>query len=394
MRELRLADGDAYDGAKLRRSTTRLNRLGYFSAVDTELVPTGQDEEVDLKIKIKETNTGAIMGGVGYSAYTDVGVSASISERNLFGRGYGLALQGFFSWRKSSGTLTFSNPRIYDTNLSFSNSLYYTHDNWDEFSKETLGDSIQFGYPLGDYTTAALGYRLERYVLSDVAFGADESIRKYKGVNWTSAVRANLVRDTTDSARPTKGTITRLSAEYGGGGLGGSDNFVKTVADWQAFYSWFPNHTWHLRGRLGGVFQNTDSPIPAFERFYVGGIDTIRGYSTTDLSPRGKLSLVPGKGFERSQIGGDRMGIVNLEYIWTFQQDMGLSLVPFFDAGFNVDQRQWGSVQDYIVASAGLELRWRSPMGDLRIAYGIPLVKDYDKEMESGRFEFTMGQYF
>jgi outer membrane protein insertion porin family len=89
------------------------------------------------------------------------------------------------------------------------------------------------------------------------------------------------------------------------------------------------------------------------------------------------------------------MGVLNVEYIWTFQKDMGLALVPFFDGGFNIDQKTMGNDLDkYLVASAGLELRWRSPMGDLRIAYGIPLVQDYDKEMESGRLEFSMGQFF
>ena len=88
MRELRLADGDSYDGAKLRRSIERLNRLRYFSQVNTELVPTGDgEEEVDLKINLKEENTGAVMAGIGYSTYYDVGLPGSIMARNLFGQG-------------------------------------------------------------------------------------------------------------------------------------------------------------------------------------------------------------------------------------------------------------------------------------------------------------------
>lgn len=386
LRELRLADGDPYDGAKLRRSTERLNRLRYFSAVDTELVPTGVEDEVDLKVKVKETNTGAIMGGIGYSTYYDVGVSASIMERNLFGRGYWAQLQGFFSWRRTSGTLSLTNPRFNDTELLLGNDLYYTHDYWDDFTKDTFGDTIRLAYPIGEYTSVGVGYRLERYELYDVNPWSSPSIRNYKGINWTSAVNARITRDTTDSRdRPTKGTITRLWAEYGGGGLGGSDNFVKAMADWQGFYTWRPNHTIHLRGRLGGVFQNTDDVVPVFERFYVGGIDTIRGYSYTDVSPRDRRY--------HDQIGGDRMGVANLEYVWTFQKDLGLALVPFLDAGFNTDSK-FMDVSDKIVYSTGLELRWRSPMGDLRIAYGIPLVKDYDDEMPQGRLEFTMGQFF
>ena len=394
LREMRLGDGDPYEGAKLRRSTERLNRLRYFSALDTELVPTESEDQVDLKVKVKEANTGALMAGIGYSTYFDVGVNASIMERNLFGRGYQLALSGFFSWRRTSGTLTFNNPRVYDTDLSFGNDLYYLHDYWDSFTRDTIGDTIRFAYPIGEYTSVGVSYRLERYEIYDVDHNASPYITDYKGVNWTSAFGARITRDTTDDReRPTRGTIARIWGEWGGGGLGGTDNFVKVVADWQGFYSFNPQNTIHLRARLGGVFENTGSRIPVFERFYVGGMDTVRGYSYTDASPRSQDPR-----YEHDVIGGDRMGVLNLEYVWTFQKDMGLALVPFFDIGFNYSsddgQRLALDFDDYWVYSAGLELRWRSPMGDLRIAYGIPLKKDLDGEREPGRLEFSMGQFF
>jgi outer membrane protein insertion porin family len=245
-------------------------------------------------------------------------------------------------------------------------------------------------HPIGEYTSIGWGYRLEQYRLSDISPWSSALIRDYRGTNWTSAVNARIVRDTTDDrARPTKGTITTVSGEYGGGGLGGDDNFVKTLADWNGFYSWRPEHTIHLRGRVGGVFQNTNKNVPIFDRFYLGGIDTIRGFSYTDLSPRDKRS--------GEHIGGDRMGIVNAEYVWMFQKDLGLAIVPFVDGGFNIDsksKRRHTINDDTWVWSSGLELRWRSPMGDLRLAYGWPLTKNYDREWKPGRFEFTMGSFF
>ena len=387
LREMRLADGDVYDGAKLRRSNERLNRLRYFSQVNTELVPTGVDDEVDLKVNLKEDNTGAIMAGIGYSTYYDVGVTASIMERNLFGRGYWAQLQGFFSWRRSSGTLSFTNPRLWDTDLAVGGDLYYLLDTWDNFMKETAGAAIRMAYPLGEFTTVGWGYRLERYRIYDISFWSTDIIRDYKGINWTSAVNARIIRDTTDDrVRPTKGTITTLSGEYGGGGLGGNDNFIKPLAEWHGFYTWRPEHTIHLRGRVGGVFQNTGSNVPIFDRFYLGGIDTIRGFSYTDISPRDRHT--------GEHIGGDRMGIVNAEYVWMFQKDLGLAVVPFVDSGFNIDSKRMQIDGNTWVWTSGLELRWRSPMGDLRVAYGWPLTKNYDGNWKQGRFEFTMGSFF
>lgn len=389
LREMRLGDGDMYEGAKLRRSSERLNRLRYFSSVDMELVPTDREDEVDLKVKVKEANTGALMGGIGYSTYYDVGITASIMERNLFGRGYWLQLQGFFSWRRTTGVLSFTNPRVYDTELTVGNDIYYTHDYWDDFTKDTLGDTIRIAYPIGEYTSIGLAYRLERYELYDVEYYSSPYITQYKGTNWTSALSARILRDTTnDKERPTQGTITRLWAEYGGGLLGGTDDFIKAVADWQGFWSINPDNTFHVRARLGGVFQNGEDEVPIFERFWLGGMDSIRGYSYSDISPRDYK-------YWGEHIGGDRMGILNVEYIWRFQKEMGLAIVPFYDAGFNIDSKTMGNDWDkYLVSSAGLELRWRSPMGDIRIAYGYPLSQDYDGERETGRLEFSMGQFF
>jgi outer membrane protein insertion porin family len=355
--------------------------------VNTELVPTGVDDEVDLKVNLKEENTGAIMAGIGYSTYYDVGVTASIMERNLFGRGYWAQLQGFFSWRRTNATLSFTNPRLWDTELAVGGDLYYVHDVWDDFRKETVGSAQRMAYPLGEYTSLGWGYRLERYRLYNVNLWTSRLIRDYQGINWTSAVNVRLVRDTTDDrARPTKGTIASVTGEYGGGGLGGDDNFIKSIAEWHGFYTWRPEHTVHLRGRVGGVFQNTNKNVPIFDRFYLGGIDTIRGFSYTDLSPRDRRT--------RERIGGDRMGVVNAEYVWMFQKDLGLAVVPFVDGGFNIDSKRMVVNGGTWVWTSGLELRWRSPMGDLRVAYGWPLTENYDGKMRDGRFEFTMGSFF
>ena len=198
-----------------------------------------------------------------------------------------------------------------------------------------------------------------------------------------------ILRDTTDNKRtPHQGHHCSGFGPNTAAAGHGTDNFVKAVADWQGFWSFNPQNTVHVRGRLGGVFQNTNDKVPVFERFWVGGMDTIRGYSYSDISPRDYK-------YQGEQIGGDRMGVANVEYIWTFQKDLGLALVPFFDAGFNIDSKTMGNDLDkYFVCSTGLELRWRSPMGDLRIAYGVPLVQDYDKEMESGRFESAWASSF
>ncbi len=390
IRELRIADGDEFDGEALARSNERLARLRYFTQADVLVQPTDNPDEVDLKVKVEEDRTGAIMGGVGYSTAYDFGVSASINERNLFGRGYSLNLAGFVSGNSSDIDLTFTNPRLYDTNLGFTYSAYAIWEEWDDFSKRTVGNTFSFFYPLGEYTTVSAGYRFDFYNLHDIESNVPRAYREYLGDNISSVIHANLIYDSTDSnTYPTDGYIAKLFLEYGGGGLGGNDNFFRPIFELQGFHELFnKDHIFHWKGRVGGVFENSSKTVPVFDRFFLGGMDSIRGYSQDDLAPRDK-------NYPEDQIGADRIGFINLEYIWRVNEEYGISLVPFFDAGFTVDSAQTDDYFGNIKKSVGLELRWSSPMGDLRFAYGFPLDENiHGERRKSGRFEFSMGQYF
>lgn len=387
LREMRLTDGEAFEGAKLRRSTERLNRLGYFEVAEAELVPTENDEEVDLKVKVKERPTGALMAGVGYSTFSNVGVSATIMERNLWGKGYHLSLQAAFSGRRDAYTLSFTNPRFYDTPLSVGVDAYHWRDDYIDYMKKTTGGVLRFSYPLGEYTSLGWGYRLDQYKIYDVDWDASEYIKRYDhGHRWTSVAMARIVRDSTDSDRPTKGHIDSLTVEYGGGVIGGDDDFVALTAEHQSYYQLWPGHVLHGRVKGQALLKNGSDDVPVFERFWMGGMNSVRGYDSRDIVPRD-----PKTG---DRIGGTRMAFANLEYIWTLSDEFGLSLVPFFDVGFNIDTDHSYSWSDEILKSAGLEMRWRSPMGDLRFSYGIPFDEDRRGKRSDGRFEFSMGQTF
>ncbi|MBQ4133071.1 MAG: outer membrane protein assembly factor BamA, partial [Desulfovibrionaceae bacterium] len=389
LRELRLVDGDLYESKKLRRSVERLRRLNYFEVADIDMIPTNVEDEIDLKVRLKEKNTGLISAGVGYSTYSKIGFGGTIMERNLFGKGYSLGFTGNFSDRYTRYNLSFVNPRLYDTDLSLGIDGYITRDYYDDFDKKTTGAALSLSYPIGEYTRLYGSYRLEKYELYDVEPDASWLIRRSEGGHLASVLRAGIRRDTVDDPRrPTKGTVIDISTEYGGTFLGGSDDFVKPVIDLHAFHEVANNHVLHARLKAGAAFENSGDPVPVFERFWIGGMNSVRGYDYEELSPRDPESP------DNDHIGGDRMAFINLEYIWTFYPDLGLAAVPFFDAGFNVDSKQHDNYfkNELIAKSVGLELRWNSPMGDLRFSYGYPLEDVYEKS--SGRFDFSMGQTF
>lgn len=389
LREMRITDGEQFEGSKLRRSTERLNKLGYFEVAEAELVPTEQDDEVDLKVKIKEKPTGALMAGVGYSTFSNVGVSATIMERNLWGKGYQLSLQAAFSGRRDAYTLSFTNPRFNDTPLAVGGDLYHWRDDYIDYTKRTTGGVARFSYPLGEYTSLGWGYRLDQYRIYDLNRDASRLIRKYADEDrFTSVGLARIVRDTTKNIQgvPTHGNYDMIGVEYGGGILGGDDDFVTLTAQHDTYYELVPHHVLHAKVKGSAIFKNGSDEVPVFERFWMGGMNSVRGYNSRDIVPRD-----PETG---DRIGGTRMAFTNLEYIWTLNEDVGLFLVPFFDAGFNIDADRSYTWSDEIKKSAGLELRWRSPMGDLRFSYGVPFDDDRRGNRSSGRFEFSMGQMF
>lgn len=389
-RAVELTDGELFNGEKLRDSNRKLNNLGYFSEASVNLVPTETQDEVDLKVKVKEKNTGSIMAGVGWSSYDGVGFSGSIKEDNLWGKGYKLAFTSSFSSKKTSYDLSFLNPSVYDSDLSFSARTYITNTEYDDYDYDKTGGKVSFGYPIGKWSRVYAGYRFDQYQITDVDKDASNLIKEQSddGTRYASVLNAAFTRNTVDNfQRPTAGNIVTFTVNYGGGFLQGTDDFIKVTGEARQFYALNDDHVLMARAKAGALLPNGGShdDIPIVERFWIGGINSVRGYDINDFAVRQD---------DGDKIGGTRMAFANFEYQWYFENDLGMTLVPFFDIGIDFDDKDDGltSNKEWLY-STGLELRWRSPMGDLRFAYGIPLA-DVNGEKQSPRFEFAMGQAF
>ncbi|WP_432735786.1 outer membrane protein assembly factor BamA [Maridesulfovibrio sp. FT414] len=396
LREMRLADGDQFSGSKLQRSIVRLNKLDYFSEVDIEPVPTGDPSEMDLKVKVKDKNTGMVSGGIGYSTSDGVFVSAKITERNLFGRGWNFSLNGGWSSKNISYGLDFYNPRLNDSRWGGGFGTYWRNEDYDDYDKETIGGVVSAGYPLGEYTNFLTSYRLEHYNVTDVAANAANDIKKMEGPNWSSVVSGTLKRDTTNKAfNPSTGTLNEFTVEMGGGILLGDDSFVKYTYDSNYFTPVFWDLVFHWKGSLGFIHDNFGGgDIPSFERFYLGGINNVRGYSSRMISPRDTSS--------DDRIGGNKMLYMNFELLFPINEEFGLVGVAFYDMGnawndgenFFYDTKQEDG-QDLMLGlykSIGAGIRWFSPMGPIRVEYGYGL--DKLKDSSRHKIEFSMGQFF
>lgn len=390
-REMRLADGDLYNGSQLRRSNTRLNKLDFFETVEITPEPTGSPNALNLRVKVKEKPTGQFSAGVGYSSYSQVFFSGQILERNLFGMGYQLGFTGTISARSADYTATFWNPHYDDTNLGMGVALYNKMDEYSDYDKKSVGGRLLFGYPLGEYTNLSWHYRLEQYTIEDVEDDADKVIKDIEGDNWASTLYASIKRDTTDRRiNPTKGTTYQFSTEYGGGILGGDDDFIKYIGDANHYYPIFLETIIHLHAQAGYIMENGSDEIPPFERFYLGGMNSVRGYEERTISPLYD-DKDASEGYEEGdEKGGNKSFFFNAEYLVPIHKEMGLLGLVFFDTGNAWDDDE--TIDFDLYSSVGAGVRWYSPLGPLRLEYGYPL-DEIDNERK-GRVEFSVGQFF
>ncbi|WP_456324944.1 outer membrane protein assembly factor BamA [Desulfonauticus submarinus] len=381
-REMRLADGDLFSGEKLKRSNVRLNKLDYFETVDIQTVPTDDRSQMDLIVKVKEKPTGMISAGAGYSSLDKLFFTAKIQQRNLFGKGYRVGLSGTFSGRRTSYVASFWNPYYKDSDLGVGISVFNSKEEFFKYDKKSIGSKLSFAYPLGEYTSLNWSYKAEKYTIYNVDQDADQTIKDMEGDNWASIFYISATRDTTDRyLNPTKGTKNSLSLEYAGGALGGDDNFIKTIYDFSWYQALIKNLIFHWHYRLGYLTKNGDEEIPSFERFYLGGINSVRGYPGREISPK----------YDNDDYkGGNKEFFTNVEILFPLNKEMGILGLFFFDAGNAWDEDQ--SMDTDLYKSVGTGIRWYSPLGPLRLEYGYALDK-LDGE-RTKKLEFSIGQFY
>jgi outer membrane protein insertion porin family len=385
-RELKVAEGEYFSGKDLKKSTQNLHRLGFFEDVEIQNKKGSEDDLMVLDVAVKERPTGSFSIGAGYSSFDKMIGMFNISQNNLFGRGQKLAATGSIGSRTTEVDLSFTEPWLFDRPISAEVDLYNFEREYFEYTKDSLGGALRFGFPLGldDYTKGLAGYGYETADISDVADNASIAIRDMVGTNVTSSATVGIRRNSKDRPWNTReGSYNQFTYEYAGGPLGGDVGFDR----YQATSAWFFPLPWNTafmaQGRWGLVVQRDDEKLPVYQKFRLGGINTIRGFDDYSVSPRD-----PRTG---DRIGGEKMAILNLEYRFPLIREQGIMGVLFFDAG-----NSWTDEQGYdfgdVKKSIGTGIRWYSPIGPLRLEYGWVIGPEGDEP--SGNFHFSVGGLF
>jgi outer membrane protein insertion porin family len=383
-REIRLDEGDIFNSALLKRSYERLNNLNFFDTVEIIPKPRPEEKLVDLNVKVKEKATGFLSVGGGYSSVDKLIGMIDLTQGNLFGKGQLLKIRAELGSESAYYDITFRDPWFMDKPISFSASIYdLKREYFVEYKNRAIGLGISFGKNFTEYVRGEIAYNLERATIYDVSENASVVIKDQEGTRITSSITPSLVRDTRDNyLDPSRGSRNSVYLKYAG--IGGDNYFVKTAIDSSWYFPLrFPlgNSTGMLRGRFGYSSGLFGREVPLYDRFYVGGINTVRGLGFGEGGPRDEKT--------GDVIGGTEELIFNAEYIFPIVSELKLKGVVFFDAGNSYESFKNFPQLRY---TTGAGIRWISPVGPIRIEWGYNL--DRKPGEDASRIEFTFGTFF
>jgi outer membrane protein insertion porin family len=391
-REFRQFESSWYDGAKIKLSRDRVDRLGFFTDVNIESTEVpGTLDQVDLTITIKEKATGNLAIGAGFSSADKLALTASIKQENVFGSGNYLGFE--INTSRSSRTLVLSTVDPYFTidGISRSIDLYYRttrplNSQGEEYQLVTPGVALRFGVPFSEFDTVFFGAGYERTEIRGATALPNNFFlyrEKFGEVSSSVPLTIGWTRDQRDSALvPTAGRYERINLDWGA--LGDS-RYLRANLQVQQYIPITRRYTYGVNAEFGYGKGLSGRGYPIFKNFYGGGLGTVRGFDQGSLGPVDVTG---------AYIGGNRRFNMNNELYLPVPgtgNDRTLRLFTYLDVG-NV----WGENEKMtftsLRASAGVGLSWVSPVGPLKLSYGFPIRKRPEDRIQ--RLQFQIGTAF
>jgi outer membrane protein insertion porin family len=400
-REARQMEGAWYDGEKINRTRSRVDKLGYFDEVNVETpaVP-GTTDQVDVNLNVKEKPTGNVMLGAGFSSSEKFVVSGSVSQNNIFGSGKHLSVNVNSGKVNKTYALSFTDPYHTVDGISRGFDLYRRDTDPSStaianYKTSSLGAGIRYGFPIAEDNSIGVGLSFDSTkVKVDTSNTTSRSperyikfVEKFGSSNTTLLLNTTWANDQRDSLiYTTRGTVQRA---YGEIGLPGGDlKFYKLNYQHQKFFPITKDITLMLNGEYGFGDGYGGEPLPFFRHFYAGGIGSVRGFKSGTLGPH---DVYPN---DDDALGGNKRLIANAEFLMPIPGiglDKSFRFGGFVDAGYVWATSQKMRLSD-LRYSIGVSVAWSSPFGPLKFSIAQPLNKKSGDKIE--RFQFQMGTSF
>ncbi|MCG3149335.1 MAG: Outer membrane protein assembly factor BamA [Verrucomicrobiae bacterium] len=411
-RELAVAPGDIYNTVRVEASKERLKNLGYFSKVEMTPEPTPIPNRRDLAIQVEEQRTGNVTFGAGFSSVDNLIGFVEITQGNfdlfnwpsLTGAGQKMRVRAQLGLERQDYTMSFVEPWFLDQRLSLGVDVFHTLSSYysNDFEEQRTGAALRFERALSEFFRASVEYRIQNIDLS-VDNSASQELQSQEDDNLRSSIAFTLTHDSRDSVfLTTRGNRTELTAEIAGGPLGGDVSIYKLNAKTSFYFPFFDKHVLQIVGAAGvvdafgqssgaGPIVDEDptpfvypvkvNDVPIYDRFFLGGANTLRGFSYRKVGP---------KDINNEPVGGNSMVNGTAEYSFPIIEKIRGAF--FVDAGEVLRDSFTFNTED-IKVDAGIGVRLNLPIGPLRLDYGYPLISD-KQTGRTGKIQFSVGYQF
>lgn len=390
-RELAVYPGGEFSEVRVRTSERRLRNLGYFDYVNSMPESTPEADQFDLAFEVEERKTGQFMVGAGFSSVDALIGFVELSQGNfdLFGwprfsgGGQKLRLRSQFGTKRTDYEVSFVEPWFLNRRLSLGVDFFQHESRYfsSEYDQRNTGGSVSLGRPLGVNNRVNLTYGLEEIKVFNVASNASELIRQEEGTRTKSAVTLELVHDTRDSFFvPTRGNRSSISGTLAGGPFAGDTDLYSLQARTSQYWPLWFDHVFNIRGWAAVVEEYGDADrVPIFDRFFLGGARTIRGFRYRDVGPKDETG---------EPIGGRSSFFASAEYTIPIAEKVRLA--GFYDTGM-----VWAEAYEFdmgnLNSSFGFGVRFDFPGFPIQLDYSWPTQTDEFNDRPSGRFSFWLG---
>lgn len=387
-RELPFSPGEELNTVKQEAAKSRLDQMGYFSAVDIRNNATEVDGFKDVDIAVTEQSTGSINFGAGFSSIDSLVGFIDLTQTNfdignwpsLRGGGQRFHLGLKYGTKRRDGSVSFTEPYFLGQKLAFTTELFYRDLYYlsDLYDQQNYGLSLSFRKPLGEHSYLEVGYTLQNVKIHGIDEDAGPEIRAEEGDFLQSKIDASWVHDTRDDVRITrKGHKVELGAMYSG--IGGDVNVYGVNISGSQYF----NLPWDTILSVEGAFRTVDSSderVPIFERQFLGGANNLRGFDYREVGP---------KDASGEPLGGLTSAYASVEYTFPIMEkvrgavfwDVGMVSGDAYDLGGDIN------------SDVGIGLRLYLPIGPIRVDFGVPIKSDEFND-SGGRFNFNIGYKF
>ena len=385
-REFRIAEGDAFNAAKIRASRRNVENLDYFSKVDIKTVPKANGNSADVDVNVEEKSTGYFNVGVGYSTVNGALIRTGITENNFLGKGQQLALDLGVSQRAQDYNLSFTEPYFMGRPLSAGIDLFRTEEDYQDegsYDTEATGGRLRLGWNYTDDLSQYVRYTLRQDKISNVDSDASQYIKDEEGEYTGSIFGQTTVYDKRDSAiNPKEGYYLSFGNDIAG--AGGDEKFLRFDAKAYKYYTFADYYTLKFFANGGYITGYNGKDVRLMNRYFLGGYN-MRGFEYGGVGARDKKT--------DDALGGNWMFYGGTELSFPMGLDeLGIRGRTFIDVGM-IGKPDGINTEDVYYSSSprvatGVGLTWQSPMGNIDIDFAIPVVKKSYDETEIFRLNF------